>query len=399
MLFSALLALGATASATVLFVADYSGNITSLSLTHSNGNYSLEAIHTNDGCAPNPSWLTIDPARGHLYCLNEGLSSPNGSLASFSINSDGSLKQITNQTTPNGPVSAVIYGEPAGRRAIALGHYGGSGVSSYLLGSDGNVTFNQEMFYNLTEPAADPDRQDAPHIHEVITDPTGQYILAPDLGADLVRIYCWDIKTLKLKELDPLTVKAGTGPRHAAFWSPYSLTGSGDLYFYLVGELSATVTAYKVTYRSDNGGLSFTEVQHEQSTWLYNIPQRNAPAEIAVSPDNHFLIVSNRNDTTFTLPNAIGKSDSMTTWQLDEKKGNMVFHQLWPAGGSYPRSFTTNAIGSLVAVGYQMSEAVSILSRDVQSGLIGEPVARIPIAGNVTAVVWYEERALGVLGA
>lgn len=396
MLFSTLLALGATASATILFAADYSGNITTLSLTSSGSNYTLEAIHTSDGCAPNPSWLTIDPARGYLYCLNEGLSSPNGSLASFSINSDGSLKQITNQTTPNGPVSGIIYGEPSGQRAIALAHYGGSGVSSYLLGGNGNVTFNQEIFYSLTKPGADPARQDSPHVHEVITDPTGTYILAPDLGADLVRVYCWDIETLKLEELDPLKTAAGTGPRHAAFWNPYGITG--DTYFYLVGELAATVTAYKVTYKPDHGGLSFTEVQQEKSTWLYNIPQRNAPAEIHVSPDNRFLIVSNRNDTAFTLPNAIGKSDSIATWSLDEKEGKIALHQLWPAGGSYPRHFTTNAIGSLVAVGYQMSEAVAILSRDVQSGLIGEPVARIPIAGNVTAVVWYEERALGVLG-
>ncbi|KAI5357501.1 Putative nitrous oxide reductase, WD40/YVTN repeat-like-containing domain superfamily [Septoria linicola] len=398
MRFPPLLALGATALAADLFVADYSGNITTLSLTETNGTYALNKTAVNDGCGPNPAWLTIDSARGQLFCTNEGLNTVNGSLASFSINADGSLERIVNLTTANGPVSAAVYGNPSvSERGLVLAHYAGSAVTTYKLSSDGNVTLNEEFFFELSGPGADAERQDAPHPHEAFVDPTGQYILVPDLGADLVRVFSWDVENLKLKELDPLKTEPGTGPRHVAFWNPYNLPG-GTTYMYLVGELTATVTGYAVEYSQDGSGLSFQDIGYLHTTGLFNIPQRNAPAEIQVSPDNRFLIISNRNDTSFTLPNAIGKSDSISTFKFAQSGNLTAVHQLWPAGGSYPRHFETNAAGTLVAVGLQNSQAVAILKRDVATGLIGEPIARFAIDGNVTAVVWNEHSRSGVAG-
>lgn len=400
MLLTSLIALGATVSATNLFVSDYSGHVTTLELTEKNGSYSLEQTHSNDGCAPNPSWLTIDPTRGALYCLNEGLETVNGSLSSFIINPDGSLKHIQNTTTPNGPVSGIIYGNPAGQRGIALAHYGGSALSTWALTGNGKFNESQEFFYYLSKPGPDPDRQDAPHEHEAITDPTGQYILVPDLGADLVRVFSWDIDTLQLKPLGSLKAAAGSGPRHAAFYNPSALAGS-TTYFYLVAELAGTVTAYSVEYLPNKGGLAFTQLGKQPTTGTYHLHRRNAPAEIHISPDNRFAVISNRNDSSFSLPQANGtiiQSDSLATFQLSPSDGTLAFYQLWPAGGSFPRTYTMNAVGNLVAVGLQNSAEVVVLARDVQSGLIGEPVARIAIPGNVTSVVWNEERALGVLG-
>lgn len=57
-----------------------------------------------------------------------------------------------------------------------------------------------------------------------------------------------------------------------------------------------------------------------------------------------------------------------------------------------------NAIGDLIAVGLQYSSEVVIMARNVASGLIGKPVARVEIDGQVTCVMWDEQKALGVLG-
>ncbi|KAF2208253.1 hypothetical protein CERZMDRAFT_91639 [Cercospora zeae-maydis SCOH1-5] len=167
---------------------------------------------------------------------------------------------------------------------------------------------------------------------------------------------------------------------------------------YLVGELSATVTGYAVQYSTNGTGLSFQDIGYLKTTGLFNVPQRVAPAEIQVSPDNRFLLVSNRNDTAFTLPNAIGKSDSLATFPLGPDGNLTALHQLWPAGGNFPRHFETNAAGNLVAVGLQNDQAVAILRRDVATGLIGEPVARFEIGGNVTTVLWDETPRSGVVG-
>ena len=161
-------------SATNVFISDYSGVVTSASLTENNGTYSLNETFTTNKCAPNPSWLTVDVDRGLLFCLNEGLETANGSLSAFTINSDSSLTYVKNATTISGPVNGVVYGNAAGQRAIALAHYEGSAVSSWLLKGHGQFVFNQDLLYTLAKPGPDPSRQDAPHPHEAILDPTGQ---------------------------------------------------------------------------------------------------------------------------------------------------------------------------------------------------------------------------------
>ena len=111
-----------------------------------------------------------------------------------------------------------------------------------------------------------------------------RYVLVPDLGADLVRVFSWNPTTLKLKALNPLKAAPGSGPRHAAFWNPYSVACEGcTTYFYLVAELASTVTGYAVEYLPNGGGLSFSEVYKSTTYGLLNLPEGNAPAEIHVT--------------------------------------------------------------------------------------------------------------------
>jgi len=270
-------------SATSLFVASYAGTVTTLSLTETAGNYSLDQTFVSTDCAPNPSWLTLDASRGLLFCLNEGLETVNGSLSSFKVNTDGSLVHIQNTTTISGPVSGIIYGAPAGGRAIALAHYSGSAVSSWHLNGGGNFSFNQNLVFTLNETGPIADRQEAPHEHEAIVDPTGRYVLVPDLGADLVRVFSYD-NSLRLQELEPLKVQAGDGPRHAAFYNPYGVVCEGcTTFLYVVNELASTVKGYAVTYKANGGGLGFEEIYQSSSYGYLSTPEGNAPSEIQVS--------------------------------------------------------------------------------------------------------------------
>lgn len=290
------------ASATNLFVSSYAGTITTLSLAAQNTTsrshtYALTSIYSNTGCSPSPSWLTLDPTSQILYCLDEGLTTPNGSLSSYSIAPSGNLTQIEKQATISGPVSGVIYGNPAGERAIALAHYTGSSVSSWTLSSSapGNFSFLQSETFTLAQPGPDASRQDAPHEHEALLDPLGKFILVPDLGADLVRVFAINASTDKLEPQTPLKVTPGSGPRHGAFWRPRawdayrggfnatnSTTTKGPLFFYLVTELGNTVTGYSVSYPK-TGGMAFEQVYESSVYGNLTLPVGNAAAEIAVS--------------------------------------------------------------------------------------------------------------------
>jgi 6-phosphogluconolactonase (cycloisomerase 2 family) len=65
------------------------------------------------------------------------------------------------------------------------------------------------------------------------------------------------------------------------------------------------------------------------------------------------------------------------------------------AGGSYPRHFSINKAGDMVAVALQMSGNVVIWERNVTTGKIVREIGIGGIAqawglGNVTCVVWDE---------
>ena len=384
-----LVAISTHSLATNIFVSSYAGTVTTLSLTESNGKYSLTTTSVTNDCAPNPSWLTLDP-QGYLYCLNEGLETINGSLSTFKINNDGTLTHIQNITTISGPVSGVFYGSPS-NQALALAHYTGSSVSSWLLNS-GNATLNQELTYTLSQPGPNPTRQDSPHEHEALLDPTGQYLLVPDLGADLVRVYTFN-HTLRLKELSAIKSSPGNGPRHATFYNPYGVAcETCTAFLYVVNELAATVSLYQITYLANKGGLDAKEIT-SYSTYPIKAPAGTAPSEIWISPDNRFLLVGNRNDSSLTVNNPDPKnstkiqSDTITTFTL-EKNGTLGQPQLAPSYGSFPRHFMTDKLGNLVAVGNQQSSEVVILARDTATGLIGDVVASVKIEGQITCVVF-----------
>lgn len=273
------------ALATNLFISDYSGNITTLSLTESAGHYILTETSSTTDCAPNPSWLTLDANHGTLYCLDEGLEVTNGSLTSFTISPSGILTKVHREDTINGPVSGVIYGNPAKQRAIALAHYVGSAISTWNIDVNNTGTFdlNQDITFTLPAPGPNPVRQDSPHEHEAILDPTGQYILVPDLGADLVRIFSIDPKTNHLTPSTPLKVLPGSGPRHAVFYNPYGVAGGNSTSFlFVVTELGNTVTSYAVKYL-EQGGMRFEQVYNSTTFGEVGVPDGNAAAEIAIS--------------------------------------------------------------------------------------------------------------------
>ena len=323
------LAVCSAVAATNIFIADYAGSLTSASLTEQAGAYSLEKTFVNRDCAPNPSWLTIDPTHRLLFCLNEGLKTVNGSLSSFTISPDGSLQHVQNTTTISGPVSGVIYGQYNSNRGIALAHYTGSAVTSWLLEGGGKFEHNQNLPYTLPHPGPDAERQDAPHEHEAILDPTGQYLLVPDLGADLVRVFSWSPHSLDLKALAPLKAASGSGPRHAAFWNPYGVACEGcTTYFYLVAELASTITGYAVEYLPNGGGLAFTKVYNTTTFGKPQIPKGSAPAEVHVSvsiasttqPSSTLTSYSPTTDTSWSPTVAISRLESQTHLHLSRCK-------------------------------------------------------------------------------
>jgi hypothetical protein len=105
---------------TNLYVSSYAGTITSLQLNQElDGLFSLKEVSVSVGSQLNHSWLTKDDYNDVIYCVDEGLAAPNGSLASYKVARSGELSQIDQHTVISGPVSSVVYN---GGKALALAH-------------------------------------------------------------------------------------------------------------------------------------------------------------------------------------------------------------------------------------------------------------------------------------
>ncbi|KAL8737017.1 MAG: hypothetical protein Q9181_002104 [Wetmoreana brouardii] len=405
------------ASATRLYVSSYAGTITTLNLTHTaNASYHLTQLGTNNACAPNASWLQIDVKHRNLFCLDEGISVGNGTLSSFKIKDDkpGSLSLVNHAAIPNAPVdSAIIYGKN-GTQLLAVAHYAWA-LTTWKL-DPVTAAFTQQQSFNFTQPKPGPNaaRQAAPHPHQVRVDPQGKYLVVPDLGSDLIRIFYVDRNNLTISERPSISVTPGSGPRHGVFHisKPRRSSGTatpsgskrGEVYYYLVSELSSTLTGYKVSYLPNHGGLQMNPVStgHAYGPSNATVFSSNAPSEIVVAPSGDQLIVSNRNATFFEHvknpdPNNSTQiaSDTLATFSLSKSPMGEAakFTDLTPAGGSFPRHFSLNHDGSLVAVGLQNSGRVAIYERCTKTGKIGKDVvADFEGLGAVTSIVWDEHK-------
>lgn len=137
--------------------------------------------------------------------------------------------------------------------------------------------------FELDEPGPVPSRQEAPHPHQVSLDPTGHFVLVPDLGADLVRVFHVDDRNLSLTEVEPLVATPGSGPRHVDFL----VTPDGATYMYLIAELTNTITGYRVSYPTAQS-MSFDRFFQCPTHGAGNVVPKGASAsEITVSVSPH----------------------------------------------------------------------------------------------------------------
>ena len=140
-----------------------------------------------------------------------------------------------------------------------------------------SLTSSQSLAFTLDEPGPNAERQEAPHLHQAVLDPTGSFIVVPDLGADLVRVFSAGVDAT-VEPLEPLAVEPGSGPRHVVFTEG---KGEGTV-MYLVSELSNEVSGFEVAY--PDGGITF---EHKFTIPTHGegqeVPEGASAAEILVS--------------------------------------------------------------------------------------------------------------------
>ncbi|KAJ6008094.1 hypothetical protein N7540_012070 [Penicillium herquei] len=396
-----------------LWATHYNGNVYTLSLKGDN----LSLTDTKKTCGDMPSWLTFDAESKTLYCSDEsGTADPDthGTLSAYSVGSGGKLNQVAKVDTVGGGVKSVIYEAGQSQKYIAIAHYEGSAVSTFKLPltKPKNTHAKQALHFTMSHNGSTP-QQDSPHPHSVFLDPTGSFLVSPDLGADLLRIYSIDPHSGHLHTCQPVNVTFGSGPRHGLFWTDGTnnetanaggeygrptherqMAAVGKTMLYLVNEIGGTMMTFDVSY-ARSGCL---DLQLKDTVVPYPgegsqdgvMPSGATPAEIRMVGDRFY--VSIRSDDGFA-PN-----DSIVTLERDAKSGNVDVLGKSDAWGKVPRTMVINRAGDLVAIGNQASSTVAIVRRDRITGDLGEKVAILKVgesgtvgaAEGLSSVIWAE---------
>ncbi|EEP81583.1 predicted protein [Uncinocarpus reesii 1704] len=342
--------------AQLAFVGTYGGSITTIQFNNETG--ALTQLFTNNGSAPSPSWQEISADEKFLYTVEETnqKEKEKGGITSYAIQPDGQLRKVSTALGMPLPVHLAIS---PNKTLIFTANYGSASVSAFTINaSTGEVNWVKAWQYTLSQPGAVPKRQEAPHPHQALFDPTGKFVVVPDLGADLIRRYTVGPGN-DLTQTSAVQIKPGTGPRHAVF---YPADGTPK-FFYVVGELSNTVTAFSVEQTDKE--LNFKEIQSISTLpEKYPNPQGPAAGEVIVHPNGKFLYVSNRLDTVF--PNA----NSIASYEIDASSGRLKLLEIFNGGVVNIRHFSIHPDGEWMIIEGHNSNSIKSFQLDPKTGKV-----------------------------
>jgi len=291
--------------------------------------------------AEGPSFFTIAADGKHLYTCYEKA----GKVAAYAIDAKtGDLKLLDVQSS-GGQGPCHISLDKTNHFAFVANYDSGS-VAVLPIKDDGSlgeiISSDQHKGGGVN-----PTRQEGPHAHCVIVDPSNKFVLCTDLGNDKIYVYPLNKDgTLAAEGRMTGVLKPGSGPRHLLF------NPNGKV-LYCINEMGGSVTAFNW----DGATGALTEFQ-TISTLPADFKDPNTDAELAIHPNGKFLYASARGH------------DSVAVFSIDPKTSGLTLVQDAPVGGKTPRYIGFDPSGKWMIAGHQGSDTAVIFSVDAKTGQI-----------------------------
>jgi 6-phosphogluconolactonase len=304
-------------------------------LDMADGHLSYEGVTTG---MDSPSFLAI--AGDRLYATGEVGEWPEGMVSAYSINHEtGALTYLNIQPTGG---AAAAYVAASGGHVFVANYMGPDGLAMFPTRGDGSLApAAQIVRHRGSGPNAG--RQEAPHAHCAVPDPSGRYVCVADLGIDQIVVY--RIEGDRLAEHSRVSVNPGAGPRHISFHP-------NGRFAYVSEELTSTISAL-----AWNDGV-FTRLQ-TLSTVPADVPQGlSNPSDIHAHPNGRFVYEANR------------FYDSIAIFAIDQGTGMLTFVGAQPTGGKTPRNFAIDPTGAVMLVGNQDSDSINTFWINPETGAL-----------------------------
>lgn len=307
------------------------------------GTGALTALGSTD-MVPDPSYLALGhgpgPGGGALYAVSE---TEHGAAAALDIT--GGVPRPIDGIRPvdgSGPTHLALAGGH-----LLTANYDAGSVSVLPVRPDGSLGPVASVLQHEGS-GPDADRQRTPHAHQVLPDPSGNWVLSVDLGTDSVRICALDTTTGALRLHGETALRPGTGPRHLAF---HPAGGHA----YVLNELEPTVTTCRW-----NAAVGVLEPVGETSVLPVAAEDDDAatyPSEIVVSHDGRFLWTANRGH------------DSISVLALDATGEKPALVTTVGCGGHWPRDLALDPTGRRLYAANERSGDVTWFDIDPETGV------------------------------
>ncbi len=292
----------------------------------------------------NPSFLDIAPNSKHLIVCTDTKLPQNGTISSYSFNSNTGKLSFQNKISCGG-YNPIYIAVDATSSIAAFGNYGGGSFSISKINKEGKLQ-PFEKLYEFNDSSLNKERQEKSHIHATVFSPDNKFLFATDLGADKIRVYHFSKNKkniLNIAENLLVHTKPGSGPRHLEFHPKLN-------YAYCIEELSGTIASY--SYHSGKLNLIDRISACSETKEVYS------SADIHISPDGLFLYASNRGENTIAI------------FSINQKNGTLKLLAHEPTYGNTPRNYVIDPSGNFILVANQHSNNIIVFKRDIVTGML-----------------------------
>nr|WSW70694.1 lactonase family protein [Streptomyces sp. NBC_00995] len=302
----------------------------------------LTALGATDA-VPDPSYLALGRGSGGavLYAVSE---TEKGAAAALDVRHG--VPRLLGELRPvdgDGPTHLAVAGGH-----VVTANYGSGSVTSLPVLADGSLGAAAcVLAHEGCGPVAE--RQEGPHAHQVLPDPSGSFLLGVDLGTDSVRICVLDPDTGELRPHGETALRPGTGPRHLAFHPEGG-------HAYVLNELEPTVTVCR--WDATAGILEAVgETPVLPAAVSGGTGPVSYPSEVVVAHDGRFLWVANRGH------------DSISVLTLGATGEQVALVTTVSCGGHWPRDLALDPSGRWLYAANERSGDVSWFAVDPETGV------------------------------
>ncbi len=339
-----------------------------------------------------PSWIATHPTLPILYAVSE--KNENAGLYVISYDAKtGKMELLERQDVPGkAPCHLAVLLLQDKPFAVATANYNSANVTEFEMQEDGRLNDAREHSdHKFSAPRLRPgrnsQRQKESHPHGVFPiHKTGGHFYVPDLGADLVYTFHYykerggNGSLLRTRGME-LGLPPGTGPRHLAVSFLPQRDGPPIVHrVYVNGELNSTVNVFDFA-NAYTEPVDIDLVQTISTLPDEFDPKKNSTAEIALSPNEKFLYVSNRGH------------DSIAVFAISEKDGKLKLVQHASSGGKTPRFFMLDSTGRFLFSCNQSGNIV-VMKVDPETGRltptgsevrVPQPVCMVAVPKKIAA--------------